>query len=31
MDNKNILTQTLEKVYATCFGNYSKHIIQDLF
>jgi len=29
MDTKNILTQALEKVYATCFGNYSKHIIQE--
>ena len=29
MDNKNILTQTLERVYANCFGNYSKHIIQE--
>ena len=29
MDTKNILTQTLEKVYSSCFGNYSKHIIQE--
>lgn len=29
MDTKNILTQTLEKVYSNCFGNYSKHIIQE--